>query len=205
MLYTLATLIVLGASILLGTLGLRAWMHKATSARIPDSLADLPPEARFVVLGCPPRAPDGKPNRYFTARVAAAAAAYHHALANPDVAPQPGCRIFCSGWDRRDEMTPLVDALVAAKVPRDALELDRRATRTIDSIERIALRFPGEPIVFVSQAFHLPRVLYLAQAHGVDAWGLRAAGRLHGIKPALREAVAQLRSVIDRHVRLRRS
>jgi vancomycin permeability regulator SanA len=49
----------------------------------------------------------------------------------------------------------------------------------------------------VSQEFHLPRVLMLARAHRVDAWGLSAEGDLHGIRPHLRESLACLRAYVD--------
>jgi SanA protein len=96
-------------------------------------------------------------------------------------------------------------ALITAGVPSCEIGVDGRAARTIDSIDHVALYHCDEPVVFVSQAFHLPRVLYLARDRGLDAWGLAASGRLRGLRPRLRETLARLRAIIDLRTRRRSS
>lgn len=160
----------------------------------------LPAEVRpdlLVVLGCPPRTRDGRVNPHLTGRAMAAARAYH-AL--------NGVTVLCSGRTDgadatdasvRDESAALAALLEAAGVPASAIRLDRGARRTIDSIERVHDHHPARRILIVTQAFHLPRVLFLARARSLDAWGLAAPGpRLRG-RGRLREAIAGLRACFD--------
>lgn len=174
------------------------WMRRRSAGRTPASLDELPADARIVVLGCPARSRTGDPNRYFVSRISAAAAAYHHSESRSHRKIDGArSRVLCSGWDAHGEATELAEALIAAGVASERLSVDGRAARTIDSIDYVAIQHADEKIVFVSQAFHLPRVLFLARSRGLDAWALRAEGRLHGLRPRLRETFARLRSIID--------
>lgn len=176
------------------------------SMRVLSSLDSLATDVRpdlVVALGCPPRSRNGRPSGYLIGRVRAVAAAYH-ALG--------GVPILCSGRgedmlgsarsqraesEGRDEVEALAALLVAANVPREALLFDRRAQRTIDTIDHLADRHPGARIVLVSQPFHLPRVLYLARSRRLDAWGLPAPGPTPGPRGQLREGLGRLRAVWD--------
>ena len=104
----IVALIVLG--IVLGIV-LSKQIRRSDDSRLLRSLDDAPETAQIVVLGCPPIRPSGKTNRYFTGRIASAAAAYHHT---------PSRRILCSGRidrDGIDEAAALADALEVAAVP----------------------------------------------------------------------------------------
>ncbi len=170
---------------------LSKWLRHSSDSRLLRSLDDAPKTLRIVVLGCPPRHRSGKNNRYFAGRIASAAAAYHHTA---------GRRILCSGRsesDSTDEASALADALETASVPRAAIDLDRNSERTIDSIDYVAAHHGNEPILFVTQPFHMPRVLYLARSRGLDAWGLIASGPAPIPSLRMREAMAELRAVLD--------
>jgi SanA protein len=172
-------------------------LRSDADVRILRSLDEAPAKSRIVVLGCPPRLPSGRPNRYFVGRVAAAAAAYHHT---------PTRRISCSGGVDAlgiDEATALAEALAAAAVPPTVIDVDSTAARTIDSIEHARSAHPGEPILFVTQAFHMPRTLHLARRHGIDAWGLVAAGPRPGLRVRIREGLAEQRARLDLWLRRR--
>jgi len=82
-------------------------------------------------------------------------------------------------------------------VPRAAIRLDRAALRTIDSVDHLAAHYAGVPVLLVSQPFHLPRLLFLAQCRGVVAWGLDAPGPRPGLRTRLREDFACLRALAD--------
>ncbi|MEZ4292861.1 MAG: ElyC/SanA/YdcF family protein [Myxococcota bacterium] len=89
--------------------------------------------------GLPAARPSGRPNPHFVGRVAAAAAAYHR---------RPSVRLLCSGGGDREganEAEALLEALVLARVPEDAIGLDRDATRTIDTIDYLATHHADEP------------------------------------------------------------
>ncbi len=180
------------------------WMRQQSADRIAASLEDLPRNARIVVLGCPTRSRNGDPNRYFVARIAAAAAAHHYAISRASPTDAATGRLLCSGWDGHGEATELREALIAAGVSPHRIDVDGNAARTIDSIDHAATHHGEERIVFVSQAFHLPRVLYLARGRGLDAWGLRAEGTIRRLRPRLREALARFRAIADVGLRRRR-
>lgn len=182
-----------------------AWMRRLAGDRMLESLQAMPEGSRIVVLGCPTRTARGEPNRYFVARIATAAAAYHHLDPPSGRGVSEGVELLCSGWDERGEADDMAVALEAARVDRSAITVDGRAARTIDTIELLASRFPNDRIVFVSQRFHLPRVLYLAREHGLDAWGLPADGSLQGARPRVREALATHRAIFDRWQRRSKS
>ncbi len=184
--------------VLLVALGLPALLrrHPSLSARRLRSLADVPDRARIVVLGCHVTNAAGRPNRLFTARVAAGAAAYHALAARGDAAR---ATVLASGFGRLGETEALRAQLIAAGVPDEAIELDPDGERTIRTMEYLAReRAPDRPIVLVTQAFHLPRALWLAEQLGVEALGLPAAGGIGGLGGHVREHLAWLRAVVDR-------
>lgn len=160
-----------------------------------SSLSALPDRARLVVLGCHVADAAGRPNRLFTARVAAGAAAYHALVARGDDAR---ATVLASGFGRLGETEALRTQLIAAGVPAEAIELDPNGERTIRTIEFLARDDAKDrPIVLVTQAFHLARSLWLAERLGVDARGLAAAGGIGGPRSRAREHLAWLRAVVD--------
>jgi len=88
-------------------------------------------------------------------------------------------------------------AIEAASVPAASIDLDRNSERTIDSIDYVAARHANEPVLLVTQPFHMSRALYLARSRGLDAWGLIAAGPSPSTRIRIREAMAELRAVLD--------
>jgi SanA protein len=178
------------ALIFLAGPALSSWLRRRADPRLVRSLDEIPQEALIVVLGCTPRSPSGRFNAYFIGRVASAAAAYH---AGPDR------QILCSGRTvgRMSEADELATALKAAAVPSAAIDLDRDSARTIDSIDHVAKHYANRPIVFVTQAFHQPRTLFLSRHRNLEAWGLLARGAKPRLRGRLRERLAELRAVRD--------
>ena len=170
---------------------LSTWLRRGGDARVLRSLDDAPAGVRIVVLGCPPRLRSGRSNRYFVGRIASAAAAYHHTA---------GRRILCSGCIDEsgvDEVSAMAEAIEAASVPLRAIDFDRGSRRTIESIDHVAERHANEPILLVTQPFHMPRALYLARSRGLDAWVLIASGPTPDVGMRIRESMAELRAVFD--------
>lgn len=181
----LATVFALGAS--------RRFAAQAVSRTVPSPTA-LPAEGHpdlVVVLGCPTHTRAGHPSRFLAGRAVAGAAAYH-ALGEPPV--------LCSGRggaDSDDESAALAALLGAQRVPLAKIALDRGARRTLDTLDYLAEHHPHERILLVTQAFHLPRVLFLARSRRLDAWGLVAPGPAPGWRARRREELGQLRALWD--------
>jgi len=172
-------------------------LERRARRRSIRSLAELGRADLIVALGCPPKTRNGRPSPYLVGRARATAAAYH-TLGNVP--------ILCSGRvvpansahsGSSDEAEALAELLIAAGVPRESMLLDRDAARTIDTIDHLARGYAGKRIVLVSQPFHLPRILFLARARGLDAWGLAAPGPTPGWRGRLREGLGRLRAVWD--------
>ncbi len=177
-------------------------LERISRRRRLGSLAELAQRANptlIVALGCPPRTPSGRPNRHLIGRATAAAAAFHHLREVP---------VLCSGRapgpgesEGADEAEALATLLETARVPRTSILFDRRAARTIDTIEHLAEHHRDDRILIVTQAFHLPRALFLARMQGLEAFGLAAPGPTPGWRGELREGLARMRAIWDVGIR----
>jgi SanA protein len=65
---------------------------------------------------------------------------------------------------------------LALGIPSEAIVLDYAGRRTYDTCYRADYIFQVNEVILVTQAFHLPRALYLCNHLGVDAVGVEADG-----------------------------
>lgn len=111
-------------------------------------------------------------------------------------------RILVSGDHRPDvydETEAMGRWLSRAGVPNRQLILDRAGLRTFDSMVRAAHVFGVRRAIVCTQAFHLPRALFLARRAGIDAVGLEVGQGIlgTGIRDLARESLATVRAVLD--------
>ena len=117
-------------------------------------------------------------------------------------------RVIVSGLSQPDigydEPGAMAAWLEARGVPAANVILDRGGYRTAASMADAAAT-GVRALLVVSQAYHLPRALYLARAAGIDAWGVPApepekdwVDRLHVF---VREHVARAETVLEVLVR----
>lgn len=87
-------------------------------------------------------------------------------------------------------------------MPDSALAYDYAGRRTYDSCWRARHIFGQERVILVTQAFHLPRALYLCQQLGIDAIGVAADQRFYTAAPfwTIREALARVQAWFDIHL-----
>ena len=71
-----------------------------------------------------------------------------------------------------DEVNAMKDAAMAAGVPSEDIFMDHAGINTYDSLYRARNIFGAERIVIVTQAYHLPRALYIARQLGLEAVGV---------------------------------
>jgi len=116
-------------------------------------------------------------------------------------------RLIVSGMARAggyDEPAVMASWLEARGVPARDIVLDRGGYRTAASMADAAA-MGVRALLVVSQAYHLPRAVYLAQHAGIDAVGVpaREANRAPSdlLHATLREALARAETVAE--VRLR--
>jgi SanA protein len=156
---------------------------RAASGRVYQSVESVPAREVGLVLGTSKDTRNGKPNLHFNQRIDAAVALYragkiHHLLVSGD-----------NHTATYDEPTDMRNALVAAGIPTNAITCDYAGFHTLDSVVRAKDVFGLSQCTIISEDFHCPRALWIAQQHRLDAiafaapdvslkgWSLRAQCR----------------------------
>jgi len=158
-----------------------------------DSVAEVPHAEVAIVPGALVK-PNGDMSAMLADRVEQASRLWHAGKVE---------KILVSGdhgtW-KYDEPDTMRKALVRDGVaPRDVFE-DHAGFDTWATMVRAQSIFGVHEAVVVTQGFHMPRALYLADAAGIDATGLTAD--LHhwgyqGRKSTVREVLSRVKAVAD--------
>lgn len=186
---TLALAVGVGAS----GLGLVAGylVEGAAAGRVYGDVAALPKRYAIIVLGA--YVDGAAPSDALAGRLAAALRVYRGGR---------GRRFLVSGDHGRsdyDEANAMRSWLLARGVPARDVFMDHAGFRTLDTMARARQVFEVTDAVVVTQAYHLPRALYLAKAMGIDAVGMAADGAVYEPSPhdRLREFVARAVALVD--------
>lgn len=86
-------------------------------------------------------------------------------------------RLMMTGDDGRmwsDEVDAMKRVALTLGVPEDKIDIDRHGYRTYESCYREANVYGIKNAVVVSQAFHLPRIIYLCENFGISSTGVAA-------------------------------
>ena len=86
-------------------------------------------------------------------------------------------RLIMSGDHGRedyDEVNAMKDYAIAAGVPSEHIFMDHAGFSTYDTMYRAREIFQVEDAVVVTQEYHLYRALYIANALGIEAYGVHA-------------------------------
>jgi SanA protein len=185
--------IVLG-SILLTITSMNIWVVASTNSRITSDLSKLPNSDVALVLGTSRYLGPGQENPFFSNRIDAAAQLYlsgkvRKLLVSGD-----------NGTEQYNETEQMRRALIEKGVPEKDIVMDYAGFRTFDSVVRSKAVFGQSKIIIVSQHFHLQRSLFIANKHGIDAWGYEAADPPHdGMykRVMFREVFARVSAVLD--------
>lgn len=158
-----------------------------------DSVADVP-RAEVVIVPGALVEPDGDMSAMLAARVEQASRLWHAGKVE---------KVLVSGdhgtW-KYDEPDTMRKALVRDGVaPRDIFE-DHAGFDTWATMLRARSIFGVRDAVVVTQGFHMPRALYLADAAGIDATGLTADPQgwgAQGRKSEVREVLSRVKAIAD--------
>lgn len=190
----LATALVAALVAMAGAFVLWADRHvaQAGAGRIFGKLDDLPHREVAVVLGTSKYA-NGRLNGFYAGRIRAAAELYHRGKVDGILVSGD------NGSQDYNEPAQMKADLVALGVPAEHITADYAGFRTLDSIYRAGDVFGLRSYVVVTQAFHLPRALYLADQKGHDAIGYVAygPGGYWGQRVRAREVLARAQAVLD--------
>lgn len=124
----------------------------------------------ILVLGCGVHA-DGTPTPMLRSRMTRAVELYQAGWAD---------KLLLSGDNSRadyNEVATMKTLALEGGVPEEDIVLDHAGFSTYDSLYRARDVFLAERIVIITQEYHLSRALYLADALGLEAWGVAAAPR----------------------------
>jgi SanA protein len=152
------------------------------------------PEAEVAIVPGALVEPDGDMSTMLAARVEQASRLWHAGKVE---------KILVSGdhgsW-KYDEPDTMRKALVRDGVaPRDVFE-DHAGFDTWATMARARSIFEVRSAVVVTQGFHMPRALYLAEEAGIDATGLTAdlqSWGFQGRKSTVREVLSRVKAVVD--------
>ena len=184
---TLLVLVILGLLGLGLALGISGYVvHSTKDAILTQKDTPLLDLDCILVLGCSIR-PDGSPTPMLASRLTRGAELYQAGWAD---------RVLLSGDDSGEdynELATMERVILELGVPQEALVMDHAGFSTYESIYRAKHEFGMQRVVIVTQEYHLYRALYLADALGLDAWGVAAAPRNDAgqIGRSLREILAR--------------
>lgn len=146
------------------------WIDRRAKGRCFDRGPSLPRRRTAIVLGARIHR-GGRPSTALEDRLAAAlelwqAHRVEEVLVSGDGHAPEG-----------DEAEAMRRWLVARGVPAEHIRTDPQGRRTIATMRRAAQVFDVDDAIVCTQAFHLPRALFLAHRYGIEAIGLRADRR----------------------------
>ena len=144
-----------------------AWVHFRYQGLIYTQVRDVPPAPVAIVFGAAVR-PDGEPSWMLADRVDAAVELYQTGKVQRLLMTGDGTGPYY------DEVTAMMQRAVERGVPANAIILDPAGLRTFDSCYRAKTVFGIDEAILVTQGYHLPRALYLANSFGIRAVGLKA-------------------------------
>jgi vancomycin permeability regulator SanA len=141
---------------------------------------------------------DGSPTPVLYDRVATAAELYFSGRVE---------KLLMSGDNRvveYNEPWAMRTAAIELGVPEEDIVLDYAGRRTYDTCYRASAIFGLDGAILVTQAFHLPRALYLCNQLGLPSVGVEADQRVYRKSSMLiwniRETIATLAALWDVHV-----
>jgi SanA protein len=180
-----------GCGLLLYTYASADW---ASRGHLFDDVSALPKVRVGLVFGTTDRV-NGQENLYFRYRIDAAQKVWDAGKVD---------LIIVSGDNRSryyNEPEKMRQALVERGVPANRIVCDYAGLRTLDSVVRAKEVFGVTSLVFITQRFQNERAIYLAKAHGMDAFGFNARDveTRAGAKTKLREIGARFKMWLDIH------
>lgn len=148
-------------------IGINLWVTGSVKSRIltPEQASQLEDVDCVVVLGCQVK-DDGTPSHMLEDRLKRGVSLYQSGAAP---------KLLMSG-DHGREVYDEVDAMkryaVEAGVPSEAVFMDHAGFSTYETVYRAKEIFQANRVIIVTQEYHLYRAMYIANALGLEAYGV---------------------------------
>jgi len=187
--YIIYILIVLGGGIAF-IWGLSTYILETTADVIYSKKSDLPVSNTVIILGASVHS-DGKLSPILRDRVDTALDIYRSGLAK---------QFLLSGDNRRndyDEVSAMKNYLLERGVPEDLIFTDPAGLDTYDSMYRSDHIYKIPNAVVITQKFHLPRTLFIAESLGLNYIGFPATEKYYETESNLirREKLANIKAM----------
>jgi SanA protein len=163
---------------------------------ITDDINKVKPVKVALLLGTSKYLKNGKPNAYFFNRIDATVTLFKQQKIN---------YLIISGDNSRSNYNEPLDMMLELArqgVDTTKVYLDYAGFRTYDSVIRAKEIFGQDTLIFVSQAFHNQRAIYIAQQNGMLAYGFNAKDvtAFSGFRTKIRELFARNKVFIDQWI-----
>jgi len=150
-------------------LGINGYVKRSTADQIlsPEQAVELTEVDCILVLGCLVH-DSGRPSDMLADRLRRGIELYQSGAAP---------KLLMSGDHGREdynEVKTMKLQAMEAGIPSEDVFMDHAGFSTYESIFRARDVFAADKIIIVSQQYHLPRALYVANALGVEAYGVSA-------------------------------
>lgn len=183
----LLSICVLGAAIVAG---INLWVTGSVRRHIlsQEQAAALADVDCIIVLGCGVRS-DGTPSPMLEDRLKRGVALYQQGAAP---------KLLMSGdhgTEYYDEVNVMKRYAVNAGVPSEDVFMDHAGFSTYDTMSRANRIFGAKKVIVVTQQYHLYRAVYLAQAMGMETYGVASDYRQYSGQFArdVREVLARVK------------
>ena len=178
-------------------LGVDAYTVLSTRDRILtiDEAAELDDVDCIIVLGCKVQS-DGSPSHMLNDRLEVGVDVYYGLSGNGK-----GSKLLMSGdhgTEEYNEVYTMKQFAIAEGVESSEIFMDHAGFSTYESIYRAKEIFGADKIIIVTQKYHLYRALHIADALGVEAYGVSADLRTYTgqLKFSAREILARNKDFI---------
>jgi vancomycin permeability regulator SanA len=142
----------------------QAWVYASTSDRVIE-IEDAPAAPVAIVFGAGLR-PDGEPTQWLSHRLDAGAELYRSGRVRALLVTGD------NSGPSYNEPGAMREYLIDEGVPARRIVTDDAGFNTWDSCARARTVFGVTEALLVSQDFHIPRVVALCEAAGIDGWGV---------------------------------
>ncbi|MDP4020979.1 MAG: ElyC/SanA/YdcF family protein [Candidatus Adlerbacteria bacterium] len=165
------------------------YINQATQSYTFESISDVSSSTVAMVLGA--SVVRGEPSPVLRERALRALELYRTGKVQ---------KILVSGDDSVagfDEVSPVRRLLVEEGIPAEDIFLDHAGFDTYSSMYRAREVFLVTDVIIVTQAFHLPRAVFIARRLGLEAQGVVASTGGSLIDRYLREWGASLKAALE--------
>ena len=183
-----------------GVLGVNAYISHAAKPAIYAEMSRIPSAYTALILGAKVHG-GGRLSHMLEDRVLTGLELYRQGKVE---------KLLLSGdhgQQAYDEVNAMRDYLLKQGVPAQDIFMDHAGFDTYSSMYRAREVFQVQDVIVVTQAFHLPRAVFLARSLGLDAVGLAADRRTYTqasrLKSAAREPLARVKSFAEALLRVK--